>query len=127
MLDVITSRMMAGAADAVVALNNNPDLMRKMEAYMALSRAYNRVILASGLKDIGNNFLNIIGYVAHIGGAGLFAFGVFSFATAFTAHDATQKRNGIFEMLGGALIFVTPWLINTILGEDIVDESYTPS
>lgn len=122
----LTNALMVSGASVAASMAANPECVAKMKFYTAAAsvplRLSSRILYSPGLGDVGDKFVTVIAYIARIVGIALMLFGGFSFATSFTAHDATQKRNGILEFMSGLLIFLLPQLINYLTGEHTVDE-----
>lgn len=122
----LTNKLMVSGVAVAASMAANPEFVQHMNFWCAASSVPMRLsaaILASGspgLGTVGDKFVKVIAYIARIVGIALMLFGGFSFATSFTAHDATQKRNGILEFMSGLLIFLLPQLINYLTGQTTV-------
>lgn len=122
----IMSIIAVKGATVAAELASNPEAIQKMRATYAMTRIPRAVAaVAADMGSIGDRFVSVIVWAARIIGIGLMAWGGISFGLSFSAHDASQKKNGITEFLSGLVIFFLPYLINYLTNTNTVDTAYS--
>ncbi len=63
-----------------------------------------------------NNLSNFIFSITKVVGAILTVFGIMQFGLSFKSQDPSQRSNGVFQVIGGLIVFFAKEILNLITG-----------